>query len=139
MNSTIKIALEFDKKDKLKHFKNQFINDDAIIYLDGNSLGKLPKKTIQITSNLVHKQWGEGLIQSWNAHWLDLSKNLSQKIAKIVGAHEDEIFIGDSTSLNLYKLAYAALKVNKGKTKILTDSLNFPTDIFPSGQYPRTS
>lgn len=125
-----KEAAELDQKDKLAHFKNQFVNDTNLIYLDGNSLGKLPKKTIEITSELINKQWGNRLIRSWNENWMDLSSKLAAKIAKLVGAQPDEIFIGDSTSLNLYKLVYAALAANNGKTDIVSDTLNFPTDLY---------
>ncbi len=130
MDDYLQKSLDLDKKDSLKSFKNRFVHSDNEIYLDGNSLGKLPKKTIEITSDLIQNQWGNRLIRSWNEHWLGLPKNLAKKIAQIVGAQEDEIFVGDSTSLNLYKLVFAALQLQKGKQKIVTDSLNFPTDLY---------
>ena len=130
MDYYLRKALELDKNDSLRSFKNSFVNSDNEIYLDGNSLGKLPKKTIEITSDLVKNQWGNRLIRSWNEQWLELPKILAKKIALIVGAQEDEIFVGDSTSLNLYKLVFAALQVQKEKQKIVTDSLNFPTDLY---------
>jgi len=130
MDYYLRKALELDKNDSLRSFKNSFVNSDNEIYLDGNSLGKLPKKTIEITSDLVKNQWGNRLIRSWNEQWLELPKILAKKIALIVGAQEDEIFVGDSTSLNLYKLVFAALQVQREKQKIVTDSLNFPTDLY---------
>jgi kynureninase len=130
MDTYFKEAIELDKKDKLSHFKNHFVNDGQVIYLDGNSLGKLPKKTIEVTTDLVQNQWGNRLIRSWNENWMDLSSKLSKKIAVLVGAQPDEIFIGDSTSLNLYKLVFAALKATKDKFEVVSDNLNFPTDLY---------
>lgn len=122
-------ALELDKNDKLANFRNQFKIGDEI-YLDGNSLGRLPKKTLEISTNLIQNQWGKRLIRSWNEHWIELPNKVAAKIAQIVGARPDEIFVGDSTSINFYKLAFAALNYQNNRTKILTDSLNFPTDIY---------
>jgi kynureninase len=122
-------ALELDKKDKLAHFRDQFEIGEEI-YLDGNSLGRLPKKTIGLISELTQNQWGKRLIRSWNEQWMELPIRISAKIARLVGAQADEIFVGDSTSINFYKLAFAALKFQESKTRIITDSLNFPTDIY---------
>jgi len=122
-------ALELDKNDKLASFRNQFEIGDEI-YLDGNSLGRLPKKTIEISTNLIKNQWGKRLIRSWNEHWIELPNKVAAKIAQIVGAKPDEIFVGDSTSINFYKLAFAAISFQKNRSKIITDSLNFPTDIY---------
>ncbi|WP_394991334.1 kynureninase [Emticicia sp.] len=122
-------ALEFDKNDSLASFKNQFESHDEI-YLDGNSLGKLPKRTMELTTDLIQNQWGKRLIRSWNEHWMALPNKIAAKIAKIVGAREDEIFVGESTSINFYKLAYAALNFDPSRTKIISDSLNFPTDLY---------
>ncbi len=122
-------ALAFDQNDSLASFKNQFFESDEI-YLDGNSLGKLPKLTIEVTSNLIQNQWKNGLIRSWNEHWIDLPNKVAAKIAKLVGARPDEIFVGDNTSINFYKLAFATLSLNPSKTKIITDSLNFPSDLY---------
>ncbi|SNR36652.1 kynureninase [Lutibacter flavus] len=130
MNLFEKKALELDQKDSLAHFKNRFVNDSNLIYLDGNSLGKLPKATIAASASLLENQWGNRLIRSWNEEWIDLSNVISKKIAKLVGAQPDEIFVGDTTSLNLYKLVYAALEFGKGKEKIITDALNFPSDLY---------
>jgi kynureninase len=125
-----KKALELDKNDPLAKFRDYFVNDENLIYLDGNSLGKLPKKTIDLTAELVKNQWGNRLIRSWNENWIDLSAKIAKKIAPIIGAREDEIFVGDSTSLNLYKLVFAALKAKPDRNKIVSDNLNFPTDLY---------
>jgi kynureninase len=130
MKTHYKTALERDANDPLAGFRKEFVSEDSLIYLDGNSLGKLPQKTIELTADLVQKEWGNRLIRGWNENWIDLSKRMAQKIAPLVGAQEDEIFVGDSTSLNLYKLVFASLKAQEGKTKIISDDLNFPTDLY---------
>ena len=130
MNSNFEKALKLDKHDALSSFKDKFINDDNLIYLDGNSLGKLPKTTIAAISNATQNQWGNRLIRSWNEEGIALSGNIAKKIATLVGAQPEEIFVGDTTSLNLYKLLFAALDFQKGKEKIITDALNFPSDLY---------
>ncbi|MDO8896568.1 MAG: kynureninase [Bacteroidales bacterium] len=120
-----------DAKDSLAHFRYRFENtDNHLIYLDGNSLGRMPLVTTQLMENVIQNQWNDRLIRSWNEHWVDLPKKLAAKIAKIVGAREDEIFVGDNTSVNFYKLAFAALKFQKDRTKIISDNLNFPSDLY---------
>jgi kynureninase len=120
-----------DAKDSLAHFRYRFENtDNHLIYLDGNSLGRMPLATNQLLENVIQKQWGDRLIRSWNEHWVDLPKKMASKIAKIVGAREDEIFVGDNTSVNFYKLAFASLKMQKDRTKIISDNLNFPSDLY---------
>lgn len=130
MNRYLQQAAELDSHDKLSLFRNQFVSDENVIYLDGNSLGRLPQKTKDVLQDIVEYQWGNRLIRSWNEHWLDLPKRVAAKLATIVGASSDEIFVGDSTSVNLYKLAFAALKLQQDRSEILTDSLNFPTDMY---------
>mgnify|MGYP000341646888 CR=1 FL=1 len=90
----------------------------------------MPKTTITAISNVTQNQWGNRLIRSWNEEWIALSGNIAKKIAKLVGAQPEEIFVGDTTSLNLYKLLFAALDFQKGKEKIITDALNFPSDLY---------
>jgi kynureninase len=124
-------AQNLDKKDPIAPFKQQFFHaNEPTIYLDGNSLGRLPLKTASVMQEVIQQQWGSRLIRSWNEHWVDLPNKISSKIAKIIGAAPDEVFVGDSTSVNLYKLAFAALNFDPSRKKIVTDSLNFPTDIY---------
>jgi kynureninase len=130
INKLYQKAFELDRKDELAGFKERFVSEPDTIYLDGNSLGRLPKKTIEQTSDVINNQWGKNLIRSWNEHWIDLPQKTAAKIARIVGAQSDEIFVGDSTSLNLYKLAFAALNLNLSKKKVISDNLNFPTDLY---------
>ena len=129
--NTIAHARELDRLDSLARFRKEFlIEDPTLIYLDGNSLGRLPLKTATCIERAIREQWGERLIQSWNEQWYDQSAQLGKKIARIIGAHPDEVIVSDSTSVNLYKLAFGALKVREGKTEILSDDMNFPTDLY---------
>lgn len=124
-------ALQKDRDDVLKSFREQFIIDsENTIYLDGNSLGRLPKKTKSLIDEVVQNQWGTELIESWNRHWYRKSEQLGDKIAPIVGASPGEVIVSDSTSMNLYKLAHAALLHQKNRKEIISDELNFPTDLY---------
>ena len=124
-------ALQLDEKDDLHHFRNKFyFSGKDQIYLDGNSLGRLPLATQDLLQNNIIAKWGNELINSWNQEWYELPETISRKIASIVGAGEGEIATCDSTSINLYKLAQAALNRQKGRTQIVSDELNFPTDLY---------
>lgn len=124
-------AKEADNNDLLRKFRNEFfISTDQTIYLDGNSLGRLPKHSNELISDVTIKQWGTELIESWNKQWYNKPVKIGDKIANIVGALPGEVIVSDSTSLNLYKLAHAALKFQKGKTTVVSDELNFPTDLY---------
>ena len=125
------LAEQFDRDDRLHKFRSRFyIESENTIYLDGNSLGRLPLKTKELLSEVVEKQWGTELIESWNQHWYQKTTQLGDKIAPIIGASNGEVIVSDSTSINLYKLSHAALKLQKGKTTIVSDALNFPTDLY---------
>lgn len=124
-------AASLDKKDVLKSFRNHFVHSDqSIIYLDGNSLGRLPLETIEHLDHVIKEEWGTNLISSWNRTWFEQSAKLGDKIAKIIGAEDGEVIVSDNTSINLYKLAFAALSIQKGKETIITDEFNFPSDIY---------
>lgn len=130
-NSSLDWAKKLDGQDPLARMRNQFIiNDPTLIYLDGNSLGKLPKATIDKLETVVQNQWGTDLINSWNLDWYRKSEKLGNKIAKIIGAENGEVIVSDNTSINLYKLAHAALKYQKGRKSIVTDTFNFPSDVY---------
>ena len=103
-------ARKMDDQDPLKDFRNRFfISDEKVIYLDGNSLGRLPVKTQSLIREVTENQWGSQLIESWNKHWYEKPTELGNKIARLIGADEGEVVVSDSTSVNLYKLAHAAL------------------------------
>lgn len=124
-------ALQQDEKDQLSDFRQRFFVDNPRqIYLDGNSLGMLPKASISHMQEVVSTEWGRGLISSWNKGWYDRPRKLAAKIAPLIGAQPDEVIVADSTSVNIFKLAWAALKLQKGRKGIVTDELNFPSDIY---------
>ncbi len=131
MNTDINFANELDEKDDLAFFRNEFvISDTNLIYLDGNSLGRLPRRTVDFMKNAIENEWGDRLIRIWNDGWVNSPTELGAKIAKLVGAHADEIIITEATSINLFKLAIAALKAKNGRRKIISDTLNFPSDLY---------
>jgi kynureninase len=130
-DTSVEFAMNADENDSLKHFQERFfIPDKNTIYLDGNSLGILPAETKKLISEIVEKQWGTELIGSWNKHWYKKPSRLGDKIAQIIGADPGEVIVTDSTSVNLYKLAHAALRFQKGKFKVVSDVFNFPTDLY---------
>jgi kynureninase len=123
-------AVMLDNADPLGGFRKRFEVDDRIIYLDGNSLGRVPSQTMDRIRSVIREEWGERLIRSWNEGWYDQSSKLAKKIAQVVGAHPDEVIVCDSTSINLYKLAYASLKMQEERNEIVSDDMNFPSDLY---------
>ena len=122
-------AEKLDADDDLAGFIDRFVIDDPdLIYLDGNSLGRLPRATRQRLARAVDEEWGRDLIRSWD-HWIDLPTRVGDLIADaIVGAQPGEVTVSDSTTVNFYKLATAALNARPGRDVIITDDDNFPTD-----------
>jgi len=128
---TLEHARSLDRDDPLKNFRSRFIiHEPSLIYLDGNSLGRLPERTVEHMETAIQEQWGKRLIRSWNEGWYQQSARLGKKIAQIIGAHPDEVIVSDSTSVNLYKLAYGALKLREDRNEILSDDMNFPSDLY---------
>ena len=123
-------AEKADKEDGLKHFRSYFKTDDRLIYFDGNSLGMLPLRSEQVVKHLISYEWGERLIRGWNESWWEMPMRISKKISALVGSRWEEVIVCDSTSVNLYKLVSAALKIQKGRKKIISDNLNFPSDLY---------
>lgn len=128
---SLSYAVELDNQDDLKAFRNRFIiKDPSLIYLDGNSLGRLPVKTVEYMDMAIKEQWGDRLIRSWNEGWYHQSVRLGKKIAQIIGARPDEVIVSDSTSVNLYKLVYGVLHMMEEKSLIVSDDMNFPSDLY---------
>ena len=128
-------ALALDASDTLAPLRDQFSLPEGVIYLDGNSLGVLPKATAARVLQVVQSEWGQGLIRSWNsAGWMDLPLRVGNKIARLVGAGEDELVVADSTSVNLFKVLSAALTITRAdapqRTRIVSERSNFPTDLY---------
>ena len=122
-------AIAQDHADPLAAFRDRFLVPDDVIYLDGNSLGVLPKGVAERVSAAVSEEWGGGLIRSWNAAgWVDLPARVGARIAGMIGARPDCVIAADSTTVNLFKVLSAAVALQPGRTKIVTETRNFPTD-----------
>jgi kynureninase len=124
-----------DAQDPLATLREQFALPPNKIYLDGNSLGVLPRATAQRVADVVRHEWGEHLIESWNtAHWIDLPQRVGNKLARLVGAGPNELVAADSTSVNRFKVLSAALSIaaadNAQRCVILSERDNFPTDLY---------
>jgi kynureninase len=120
-----------DAADPLAGWRERFALPDGVIYLDGNSLGPLPKATAGVLEDVVRRQWGQDLITSWNRHgWVDLPQRLGAKIARLIGAAAHEVIVADSTSVNLFKLVASALGLRPGRRVVLSERGNFPTDLY---------
>ena len=135
MTITLQDCRALDAQDPLRPLREQFVLPEGVIYLDGNSLGVLPKSAAARVANAVTEQWGQGLIRSWNsAGWIDLPQRLGDKIAQLVGAAPGEVVATDSTSINLYKVLSAALHIaaqdSPGRQVVLSERCNFPTDLY---------
>ena len=128
-------CLGLDAADTLAPLRAQFELPAELIYLDGNSLGVLPKTTAARVQRVVTQEWGHGLIQSWNtAGWIDLPQRVGNKIAQLVGAGLNELVVADSTSVNLFKVLSAASKIvrqdSPQRKVIVSERSNFPTDLY---------
>ena len=123
---------QMDAHDPLRSLKKQFVLPPGIIYLDGNSLGAMPFDAVERSRQVVEDEWGVGLIRSWNdAHWIDLPTRIGDKIARLIGAGKGEVVVADSTSLNLYKVLSAAIRLApEGRRLIVSERENFPTDLY---------
>ena len=120
-----------DQRDPLRIYRERSELPEGIIYLDGNSLGPLPKGVKARMREVVETQWGHDLIAGWNLHdWVNLPGRVGAKIAQLVGAESDEVIATDSTSINLFKLLAGAVLLRPERRVIVSDSDNFPTDLY---------
>ena len=122
-------AEELDKKDPLAHFKSQFVvGDPTMCYLDGNSLGRLPKATITAINDFMTKEWGPEVVTGWS-HWVDEAQPTGDLLGEAaLGAAKGQVLVCDTTSVNFYQLCLAAINARPGRKTIITDAANFPTD-----------
>ena len=120
-----------DATDPLRGFRDRFRLSPGLVYLDGNSLGVLPRDTPARIAEVVTGEWGEGLIRSWNAAgWIEAPARVGGKIARLIGAAPHEVTVADSTSVNLFKLLAAGMADRPGRPVVLTESASFPTDLY---------
>ena len=123
------VALELDRNDPLREFKNEFvITDPDTCYLDGNSLGRLPHSTVEAITQFLTQEWGREVVDGWN-HWIDEAQSTGDLIGRsALGAGPGQVLACDTTSVNFYQLAMAAIKARPGRKTVITDAANFPTD-----------
>jgi kynureninase len=132
-------CLALDAADTLSVLRGQFALDDAdargVIYLDGNSLGALPRRTLSRLQHVVENEWGRDLVRSWNtAGWITLAHRVGDKIGRLVGAGPGELIVADSTSINLYKALSSAIAIARidapDRRRIVSERTNFPSDLY---------
>jgi kynureninase len=128
---SLDFAKQLDQQDPLASYREQFvINDPDLIYLDGNSLGMMPKAAQAKARQIVDDQWGTDLIRGWNKGWWEAPSHVGDKIGQIIGAAPGQTLVNDTVSINLFKLATSALMLQPNKTRIITDNFNFPSDLY---------
>jgi kynureninase len=124
-------ARHLDEQDELASFRETFVFPEPdLIYLDGNSLGRLPRRTVERMRAAVEEEWGRDLIRGWNAGWWDSSRRVGDKIGRLLGAAPGQVTVSDTTSINLFKLVMVALGLRPGRDCIVSDVLNFPSDLY---------
>lgn len=124
-------AESLDRSDELRSFRSRFaIPDPDLIYLDGNSLGRPPRGVAERLQSAAGVDWAQSLIRGWNAGWYRAPARLGETIALLVGAAPGQVIVADSTSVNLFKLTLAALAVRPDRSDIISDVLNFPSDLY---------
>ena len=111
--------------------KELFDLPDGVVYLDGNSLGPLPRGAIERARHVIGEEWGQQLIRAWNtADWMSLPQHVGDRIARLIGAPQGSVATGDTLSIKVYQALAAALKLRPGRRAILSDSGNFPSDLY---------
>lgn len=124
-------ACALDAADELADLRGEFVLPEGVVYLDGNSLGALPRSALARVREVVEREWGESLVRAWNAHgWIELPARVASLLAPLVGAGADELVVADSTSVNLFKLLAGALRLRPGRRLMLSERENFPTDLY---------
>ncbi|GAA2173823.1 aminotransferase class V-fold PLP-dependent enzyme [Agrococcus versicolor] len=130
MDLTLEHARALDAADPLAAHRDRFVHHDDVVYLDGNSLGRLPRATPDALAHVVREQWGAGLIRSWPA-WLEEARSTADLLGRVVlGVDAGQVHVGDSTTVSLYRLAVAAVRARPGRTRILVEADAFPTDLY---------
>lgn len=130
MHTDLDYAQQLDAQDELARYRAAFVHDGDVIYMDGNSLGRLPRATIDRMGAAVEQEWGHDLIRGWHHGWYDAPQRIGDKIAGLLGAGPSQLLACDSTSTNLFKLTLAALALRPDRRRIVSDTLNFPSDLY---------
>lgn len=120
-----------DRADPLARKRDAFVIPEGLVYLDGNSLGMMPRHVPERLAEVAERQWGRDLVSSWNLHgWVDMPRRVGDRLARLIGAPSGSVIAGDTISVNLFKLLGAAAKISPGRRVILSDSGNFPSDLY---------
>ncbi|OZI43352.1 kynureninase [Bordetella genomosp. 4] len=132
---TREACLQADQQDPLAPLKAQFDIPAGVLYMDGNSLGVLPKAAVARSAQVIQQEWGQGLIRSWNdASWFELPSRLGDKLGRLIGAGTGQVVVTDTTSLNLFKSLAAAIRIQQQAAPqrkiIVSERDNFPTDLY---------
>lgn len=131
MPLSLQAAKDMDAADPLAWVRGEFILPNGIIYLDGNSLGALPKAAAARVEQIVREEWGQGLVSSWgSANWLSKPTEVGDRVGKLVGAAAGQTIVSDSISVNLFKLVCAALQMQPGRRTLVSEVSNFPSDLY---------
>ncbi|MBC7601659.1 MAG: kynureninase, partial [Ramlibacter sp.] len=135
MTHTLQTCRAMDAHDPLRTLRELFVVPEGVTYLDGNSLGVMPKAAAARVAQVATEEWAQGLIRSWNsAGWFTMPQRLGDKLAQLIGAKAGEVVVTDSTSINLYKVLSAALKIAASESPqrkvIVSERTNFPTDLY---------
>jgi kynureninase len=128
MTVSLQSCRALDDADKLAHFRQEFALPDGVIYLDGNSLGALPRPTQARVDDIIGREWGQHLIAGWNLSWWEAPVRLGAMLAPLIGARPTEVIVTDTISINLFKLIAYAAQLAGGRRVILSEGANFPTD-----------
>jgi len=133
--TTLQDCRALDEQDPLRRLRDLFTVPPGLIYLDGNSLGVMPKAAPERVARAVTEEWGVGLIRSWNsAGWFEMPQRLGDRVARLIGAQAGEVVVTDTTSINLYKVLTAALNMaqshSSARSVIVSERSNFPTDLY---------
>lgn len=120
-----------DRADPLARKRDAFVIPEGLVYLDGNSLGMMPRHVPERLAEVAERQWGRDLVSSWNLHgWVDMPRRVGDRLARLIGAPSGSVIAGDTISVNLFKLLGAAAKISPGRRVILSDTGNFPSDLY---------
>src|ERR1700688_2268403 len=120
-----------DSADPLRGLRDRFMLPEGIVYLDGNSLGPLPRAAAGILNRTIEREWGQDLVRSWNsAGWFDMPQQLGDRVGALIGAAPGQTVICDTTSINLYKAVHAAMALNPARDVVIAEAASFPTDLY---------
>jgi kynureninase len=127
-------CIELDALDPLAAFRDRFLSDDATIYLDGNSMGRLPRAALPRLQEMAEHEWGTILVRGWTeSGWMESPTRVGDRVGELIGASPGEVLVADTTSVGLFRLMTAVLRARPQRRVILTEASNFPTDLYIAG------